>query len=320
MNRIQFVVVILVAMSGCGHQASEDLPKLPLLDWPVRKVDGAPSWFQADDLRYGLHDAGGDELLPPTYDDVRSFSEGHAAVNQGAKWVFPGVPDGGKWGYVNDVGELTIPLQFQYANDFSDGLACVSNWSTGEGTMFIDRDGEVQIRIPDGNAGDFREGLAPVHRDRSLQNEGWLTEYIDKSGDVQFEVRGYGEEFYEGLAVLSLRSGNLERRLHGYIDQQGSVVMDHIFADAKQFSEGLASVRVAAIKGSEPEELWGYIDRNGTSIIKPIYNEAFPFYQGKAVVHQGGRLLMMEDAPCEWEGGNWWLIDRTGKKLARIRH
>ncbi len=318
---IHACVVVLAVSSGCASEEFTDESKAPLVRAPQEYSNASVTWFQDEERRYGLRTTDGKQVLAPTYDDVRHYSEGLAAVNLGAEWVFPGIPDGGEWGYVNESGELVIPIQFQYANDFSDGLANVSNWASGEGTMFIDRSGVVQIRIPNANAGDFREGLAPVHRDRSLKGEGWLTEYIDKTGATVFTVKGYGEEFYDGFAVVIVRGGKAksnEGSSYGYINRKGEVAIEPRFGEALHFSDGLAAVRTQKTTVYGMGDQWGYIDQFGKFVIDPIYNEARPFRDGKAMVHEGGQLILVYDAPCYWEGGSWWLIDKQGKQIGKI--
>ncbi len=48
------------------------------------------------------------------YEDVKEFQEGLAAVNKE-----------GKWGYVNEWMTIIIPLKYQRASDFNEGLASV---------------------------------------------------------------------------------------------------------------------------------------------------------------------------------------------------
>ena len=142
------VCIVLALIAGCAKDESTDTSTVPVVPATRQRSTASVVWFQDEDLRYGLRHQDGRQVLAPMYDDVRPFAEGLAAVNKGAKWVFPGVPDGGEWGYVDESGELVIPIQFQFAGDFSEGLASVSNWSSGEGTMFVDRLGVVQLRIP----------------------------------------------------------------------------------------------------------------------------------------------------------------------------
>lgn len=315
-----FAVLLLTICASTGCDGNH-LKAIPIVSKPQQNGSASVRWFQDDDSHYGLRDNEGVELLSPTYDAVQPFAEGLAAVNVGAKWVFPGFPEGGEWGYVNESGVLVIATQFQYVNEFSEGLANVANWSSGEGTMFIDRQGVIQIRIPEGNAGDFREGLAPVYHDRSLKGQDCLTNYIDTSGETKFSVDGYGRGFWDGLAVLVVRDGKSasnEESSYGYIDTTGTVVIQPKFGAALHFSDGLAAVCTNSPPVNGMGDSWGYINPSGDYVIDPIYNEAKPFRDGQAMVHEGGELMLVYDAPCFWQGGTWWLIDAKGVKIGRI--
>ena len=58
--------------------------------------------------------------INPQFDEARDFSEGLAAVNQGAK-----CHSGGKWGYIDKNGKTPIPFKYDYAGQFKNGRACV---------------------------------------------------------------------------------------------------------------------------------------------------------------------------------------------------
>lgn len=80
----------------------------------------------------------------------------------------------GKWGYVNQAGEIIIPFQYDFANDFSEGLAAVRkmyDWG------FIDETGNTIIPFMYDGAWDFIDGLAPVFKDE-------LWGFIDKNNDL----------------------------------------------------------------------------------------------------------------------------------------
>ncbi|WP_286238899.1 WG repeat-containing protein [Neptuniibacter halophilus] len=66
----------------------------------------------------------------------------------------------------------------------------------------------------------------------------------------------------------------------GYIDKQGTVVINAKFDGAKPFSEGLAPVLLG--------EKWGYIDRSGNVIIASEFDTAIPFHEGLAAVLKDG--------------------------------
>jgi hypothetical protein len=276
------------------------------------------AWFlSSKEERWGLCDDKGRVILEPTYDEIEPFSQGLAAVNVGAKWRFPGIQEGGKWGYVNKKGELVIPLQYMYVDAFSEGLAKVFG---SKGVKFIDPSGKLLVDLGPEMVGQFREGLAPVNIFLAEKAADWRTRFVDRQGKTVLSVDGAAEEFHEGMAVLVLEGGEAEseaKKSYGYIDRQGKLAIRPRFAEAHAFSEGLAAVRTKKTTVWRMGDTWGYIDKTGKYRIEPLFNEARPFRGGLARVHIGGTLRVGFDAPPEWEGGEWWLIDTRGKKLRR---
>ncbi|MBA4388298.1 MAG: hypothetical protein C0404_09980 [Verrucomicrobia bacterium] len=90
----------------------------------------------------------------------------------------------------------------------------------------------------------------------------------------------------------------------GYMDKAGKVVIAPKYEGAWDFSEGLASVQVGALRG--------YIDEKGTMVIKPEYAMTRPFSEGKAAVVVGAGKF---DKTMDLRGAQWKYIDKTGKIL-----
>jgi hypothetical protein len=129
----------------------------------------------------------------------------------------------GKFGYINTAGAIVIPMQFEMALPFSDGLAAVkvdSKWG------YIDKTGKFVIEPQFRGAGSFSEGLAPVGNfdffrvTRSGEEEGPpVTGFIDKQGKMAFSVpfdSSYG--FVNGIARIRIDIKS------GYIDKTGKYV------------------------------------------------------------------------------------------------
>jgi len=96
-----------------------------------------------------FYHADGNIALEPAYDEVRPyFSEG----------LVPAAIDG-KWGYMNKLGEMVIPPQFDGANDFSEGMAAVR---IKERYGFINKHGEMVFEPRFYQAFHFSEGLSLV--------------------------------------------------------------------------------------------------------------------------------------------------------------
>lgn len=283
---------------------------LPFGVTDARRFSEGLAWFKDDKRKWGLCDAKGAIVIRPKYDDVLDFSGGLAAANLGATIGFRPVMEGGKWGYIDTRGEVVVPVQFETANSFSEGLARVTQ---NKETRFIDKIGKTIVNVGRTHAGDFREGLMPVYVDKY---DRWHTDFIDRSGKKQFSVEGYAREFHDGLAATSVKQQS-GPDLYGYVDRKGKIAIEAKFIDAYDFSEGFAAVTQKKLAEWKNGEEWGYIDKTGAFKIAAKFNEAREFRNGLAVVHIGGTREMARHVGPYWTSGEWWLIDRDGRKLVR---
>ncbi len=83
---------------------------------------------------------------------------------------------------------------------------------------------------------------------------------------------------------------------HGFINQQGEVVIEPIFRNLGTFSEGLAPAR---FNGT-----FGYINTAGIFAIPPVYDYATDFSEGFAQVYQEGKLFFINK-----KGERLWNIE-----------
>jgi WG containing repeat len=142
--------------------------------------------------KFGCIDLKGNEVIPVKYDDIGFWGNNLIPVNIGAKEI-DYQKEGGKWGYYNNVGILYIPLQFDMAETFSEGIAAVKlkkKWG------FIDSTGKIIIDPIYDEVRMFKEGLCAV----SL-NKKWG--FINRKGEEMIDLQ-YGEasEFEEGIASV----------------------------------------------------------------------------------------------------------------------
>ena len=201
-----------------------------------------------------------------------------------------------KWGYIDKTGREVIPLQFDVAWNFSEGLARVRD---AAGDAYIDARGSKALTVRHlvlGGAlrkvtglSDFSEGLACVHTD-APQPSGHRAAFIDKKGNLA--IPGWfpnAQGFSEGLAAVS------DGKKWGYMDKTGRVVIRYKFDAVGHFQEGLA---FAAIDdGASAKRALGYIDRTGAWVVDPQRHEGLPgpinvdlgFVGGLARVHIGGQ-------------------------------
>jgi serine/threonine-protein kinase len=192
-----------------------------------------------------------------------------------------------KWGYMDQTRQVVIQPQFNFASEFSEGLAVVE---IDHKKGYINQSGQIVIQPQFLEAYGFSEGLAAV-RIISMWGYGYIDKfgYIDKSGQIAIQPHfDRTSSFSKGLAAIKIDNN------WGYIDQTGRVVIQPQFIEALDFSEELASVKIGT--------KWGYIDQTGQVIIPMEFDGAFPFSEGVAAV---------------WSNKKSGYIDQTGQVVVQ---
>lgn len=155
----------------------------------------------------------------------------------------------GKWGYINETGNLKIPVQFEAARYFSEGLAAVrldGMWG------FIDTLGHIVIEPEFVQVNDFSDGLSKVVSNPSKREE---KAYIDKSGKIQFYTTyERQEDFADGLALIR------QNNKISFINKKGEVVLNTDYPYGSGFSGGIAHLWTG--------DTTVYIDQSGYEIYK----------------------------------------------------
>ncbi len=204
------------------------------------------------------------------------------------------------FGYINYEGKLVIPLMYEDATEFSEGLAFVKNKNI---RGFIDTNNRLVIKLENMAGNTFKNGIADVN------DKNFLNGFIDKSGKIVIPLEyNLLEHFSEGLAFAvkgdTFGFINLRNKFEFYIDayvskpfsdsvafvgklikqkmkwalinRKGEKITDYIFDDVKEFSEGVAPV----LKDGR----WFFIDKNGHEILSNDYNYIDKFVDGLAWV------------------------------------
>jgi len=159
--------------------------------------------------------------------DGPGFSHGLLLVNEE---TLTGVAKKGlgldKKGYLSTTGKVAIPLRFEIAESFSEGLAIVGKFVRTSG-----------VDTQDGNAGDQEEAEDDPCGDGSWGSEKRVYGAIDTKGRIVIPmVYDYLDGFGEGLCAFR-RGGRW-----GYLDRQGREVIPARFGAARSFRQGLALV------------------------------------------------------------------------------
>jgi serine/threonine protein kinase len=223
--------------------------------------------------RWGFINEAGEEIIPIGYSEVLCFSEGLAAVRVGRKW-----------GFIDTNGNEVIPFIYDAVESFNNGLVAVRQGNEKNGLWgFLDKNGNDIIPLKYESVGSFSEGLVAVK-----YNGKWG--YIDRNDNmiVPFEyVRA--RAFTNGYARVGRRFENPRnpqmRGLvagvtlkYGLIDKYGNELTPFIYTSIRDFNDdGLAVVKVTADWQSLPNSSittsarYGVINTNGTEIIPSIY-------------------------------------------------
>ena len=112
------------------------------------------------------------------YSNKSYFSEGLAVVSKRYK-------SNEKYGYIDNKGNVVIPLEFDSAEDFSEELACVKK---DEKYGYIDKSGNICIDFKYKIARWFCNGLAYINTDNEYG-------YIDKEGNLIIDDKIWVEDF-----------------------------------------------------------------------------------------------------------------------------
>ena len=260
-----------------------------------------------NDPDLGYIDETGKVVIKPQYDssgglalagNASRFSDGLAAVQKRAK------NGEGKFVYIDKQGNLAIKAEFDFAHQFSEGLACVRIDKSGsEKWGYIDRTGKMVVAPQFDAVRDFSEGLAAVRIGEPKKGK-WG--FIDKTGKLVIKPQYHTAlDFSEGLAAVGT-AGNM-----GYIDRSGKTIIKPQFAAVSPFSEGLASFLV----GDPISGKTGFIDKHGNVIIKPQFGSRTGlFSEGLAPVLIGDFASYLKD-PKDQDYPRWGFIDMTGKMI-----
>jgi len=205
----------------------------------------------------------------------------------------------GKWGYMNQSGELVIKATFDEAAHFSDGWAKVK---VGKQVFFIDASGSTVLKPQVSSIDSFSEGLAVASKGGSKK-----LGYVNKKGEFVIEPRfNFAYSFSEGKAsVCKTKIGEC-----GYINKDGKIVIKQSLDGARKFVNGLAPAKTGGFNGQ-----WGYVDAKGKFVVEPQFEQAMPFSEGLAAVR-----TTIKKSKYVIEKNIWGYINREGKWIIEPKY
>lgn len=205
----------------------------------ILSFEGGMAPCQRDGV-WGFLRLDGSVQISPKYAEARSFADGLAVVRDGDKWYcidrrgdvrfemsdeppgrkfvwgrllvseetmgkkmahFGAAP---KYGYVSSDGNVAVPLRYDYAEEFSEGLAVVGMDSNDPRDILanqygaIDMHGKNVVPAKYARLRAFRDGLAAFR-------EGGRWGYLDRGGGIAIPARfEKALSFADGVAVVSV--------------------------------------------------------------------------------------------------------------------
>ena len=185
-----------------------------------------------------------------------------------------------KYGLMNYKGKVIVEPQYDYLENFSEGLAAVEKdgkWG------FIDKKGREVIPLKFDSAGDFKNGVARVYLKGLAGN-------VNKQGKVHYIKNS---DKYDDVYEISYGLYLVERNeKYGFMNKKGKEVIPLIYDSAVDVTESL--IRVS--KGGK----YGLINKKGKVVVPIKYNHIGNFSEGLFVAK---------------EDGKYGYIDKKGKEI-----
>ena len=185
----------------------------------IEATDDGEHWYFEENGIGGIMNSKGEVIIyPGKYEfDNPYYSDGMILVTKDDLY-----------GYVNEEGNLAIPLKYEEAKAFDGGLAIVR---FKDKAGIIDTTGSIVGEIKYDEVYSFQEDLYPVKL-----NEKWG--FINKQGqEVIPLIYDQVYKFHEGLA--GVRKGTK----WGFIDPEGNEVIPFVFDLVWDFKDGKAKVK-----------------------------------------------------------------------------
>jgi len=244
--------------------------------WMIFK-DGLAA-VELDNHSMGFINKSGKYVVKPELRYAWPFSEGRAIVFRRS---------GTETALIDTSGKIVFgPQGARLEGKFSDGLVLVRKQTAqqwpNQPCWYVDGTGKQMTKELTGRAYDFSEGLAAINL--GTDKYGYINRKGDVVIKLDFDKAG---DFHEGLAAVGIQHPDKDsayRYKWGYIDKTGAWVVPPQYDDAGTFSAGLATVRLNSNPNGLYTSKEGCIDKHGNIVIPIKYGSVFPFSEGLAAV------------------------------------
>ncbi len=238
------------------------------------------TYYSPIGIQYGYADKHGKIVVVPKYGAIGKFKNGLATVITGSK-DYEKRTERDNYGFIDVKGNEIVKPIYKEAKDFSDGLAAVTNdyykasfedaYDLGKALPtrkwgYVDVSGKLVIPMIYSSPSDFKEGLA-VQQTKEFLKFGYY--FMDKTGKKALPAANSSIEFYqeardfsEGLASVKIANPKTYHKAV-FIDRTGKVVIDDDYMFTGDFKNGIASVY--------KDRKYGFVDKTGKVVIPIEY-------------------------------------------------
>ena len=207
----------------------------------------------------------------------------------------------GKWGYIDNTGNLAIAPQYDAADSFNEGLAAIK---INDKYGYINKKGETVINPQFDKAASFSNGLAAVGMNNEKKGAA-LYGYINQEGkytiNTQFSSAG---EFKNGLAIVQKKTEADDDDILGVKTEYYVIQTDGTELDIPSYNyQDIASLDNTLFRFREDNK-YGFFDQSGNTVIDCQYSGATSMYSdGYAIVvsENKQRTVVNRDGERIWD-------------------
>lgn len=240
--------------------------------------------------RFGFINKKGEVIVKPIYSSVSSFNEGRATIctKTSDEKTFHFLNN--VCGYIDTLGNEIIPMQYDIASDFYNGVAAVH---IGDSCGYIDPKGNWAIDLQYSDCEDFDKLPVTI-----VTTQDYDDIYIDlKNNDISTDELD-GIDVMDQMLSKKYTPENRfpfkskTNNLYGLENFEGEILFNPYYDYIYKASEEIHIVK--------KDGKWGAINFKNKEIIKPKYDALNRFSEGIA---------------CFKLNGKWGLLNKKGKVI-----